>query len=142
MRVSQRTIGYGLLLVTALGWGSNWPLLKLILAEMPPFAARGWAGMLAAAALVLAARVTRVKLAVPRGMGGRLVLYSLLNVTAWMGITTVAMVWLLATEGAIAAYTMPIWAALLAWLVLGERMGAGRAAGLERDALRRNRRKR
>jgi drug/metabolite transporter (DMT)-like permease len=130
MRFSDRAVGFALLLVTALGWGSNWPLLKLILGEMPPLAARGWAGMLAAAALVLAARVAGVSLAVPRGMGGRLVLYSLLNVTAWMGLTTIAMVWLLATEGAIAAYTMPIWAALLAWLVLGERMGPARAAGL------------
>ncbi len=129
-RLSERAVGFALLLVTALGWGSNWPLLKLLPAELPPLAARGWAGMLAAAALVVAAPVAGVPLAVPRGMGGRLVLYSRRDVTAWMGLTAVAMVWRLATEAAIAAYTMPIRAALLAWLVLGERMGRSRAAGL------------
>jgi len=123
-------VGFLLLLVTAVGWGSNWPFLKLLLAEMPPLAARGWAGVLAAVVLAVVARISGVGLGVPRGMAGRLVLYALLNVTAWMGLTTIAMVSLLATEGAIAAYTMPIWAALLAWAVLGERLGVARCLGL------------
>jgi drug/metabolite transporter (DMT)-like permease len=127
---SNRLIGLLLLLVTACSWGSNWPLLKMLLAEMPPLAARGWAGILAAMVLAAGALAFRVPLAVPRPLWGRLFLFSLLNVTAWMGFTTIALVWLLATEGAIVAYTMPIWAALLAWALLGERLGPARIAGL------------
>ena len=33
-----------------------------------------------------------------------------INVTAWMGLSTLAMLWLSAGEGALVVYTMPIWA--------------------------------
>jgi drug/metabolite transporter (DMT)-like permease len=45
-----------------------------------------------------------------------------LNVGAWMVLMGLALLWLPASEAALIAYTMPVWASLLAWLVLGERM--------------------
>lgn len=118
--MTQRGVGIILLVVTSLSWGSNWPLLKLLLIEMPPLAARAYAGFAAAALVALIARGMGVSLAVPRVIWGRLCLFALLNVTAWMGFATVALLWLAAGEAAIIAYTMPVWAALLAWLLLGE----------------------
>jgi drug/metabolite transporter (DMT)-like permease len=53
-----------------------------------------------------------------------------LNVTAWMGCATVGLLWIGAGEGAIIAYTMPAWAALLAWPMLGERLTLARAGAL------------
>jgi drug/metabolite transporter (DMT)-like permease len=47
-----------------------------------------------------------------------------------MGLATLALFWLAASEAAIIAYTMPIWASLLAWPVLGERPTWPRVAGL------------
>ncbi len=120
--MTHRTGGLLLLIITALCWGSNWPLLKLLLLEMPPLAARAYAGFIAAALVGLIALARRESLAVPRALWGRLWLFSLLNVTAWMGFATIALMWLAAGEAAIIAYTMPVWAALLAWLVLGERL--------------------
>ena len=43
------------------------------------------------------------------------------NVTGWMVLMGLALLWLPASEAALIAYTMPIWASLLAWPVLGER---------------------
>jgi len=40
-------------------------------------------------------------------------------VFAWMGFGTMAMKWLSVSEGALLVYTMPIWATLFAWPVLG-----------------------
>ncbi len=45
----------------------------------------------------------------------------LLNVTGWMVLMGLALLWLPASETALIAYTMPVWASLLAWPVLGER---------------------
>lgn len=133
--MTPRTAGLLLLMLTTLGWGSNWPLLKLLLAEMPPLAARAYAAFLGAAALALLARARGESLIVPRKLWGRTALFAALNVTAWMGLTTVALLWLTAAEGAIIAYTMPVWTALLAWAVLGEPLGAARIAALGFGAL-------
>ena len=48
-------------------------------------------------------------------------LAALLNVTGWMVLMGLALLWLPASEAALIAYTMPVWASLLAWPVLGER---------------------
>jgi len=128
--VTQRSRGLLLLFITALCWGSNWPLLKLLLLEMPPLAARSYAGFIAAALVGAIAFARREDLSVPRELWGRLWLFSLLNVTAWMGFATIALMWLAAGEAAIIAYTMPVWAALLAWLMLGERLGWAKIAAL------------
>lgn len=88
--------------------------------ELPPLQARGWAGLAAMLGLMAVARMMGEDLSVPRGERGRLVWYSILNVTGWMGLATVGLVWLSASEGAIVAYTMPVWASLMAWPVLGE----------------------
>jgi drug/metabolite transporter (DMT)-like permease len=61
-------------------------------------------------------------LRVPAGQWPRLLLASLLNVTGWMTLMGLALVTLPASEAAVLAYTMPVWASLLAWLLLGERM--------------------
>lgn len=61
---------------------------------------------------------------------GRLLLASLLNITAWMGLATFSLLWLSAGEGTIVCYTMPVLAALHAWPVLGERPTARRLAAL------------
>ena len=122
--------GVSLLLLTAAGWGANWPALKTLLQELPPLAARGWSGLAAALILASMAGATGVPLAVPRREWGRLLLAAFLNVTAWMGFATLALWWLPAGEGAILAYTMPVWTALFAWPLLGETPGPLRIIAL------------
>jgi drug/metabolite transporter (DMT)-like permease len=123
-------LGALFLLVTILGWGLNWPILKALLEELPPLTARGWAGLWSMGGLLLAAWFAGERIGVPQGAWGRLVLLSGLNVTAWMGCATVGLLWIGAGEGAIIAYTMPAWAALLAWPILGERLTLARAGAL------------
>jgi drug/metabolite transporter (DMT)-like permease len=49
------------------------------------------------------------------------VLAAILNVACWMTLMGLALLWLPASEGALIAYTMPVWASMLAWPILGER---------------------
>jgi drug/metabolite transporter (DMT)-like permease len=51
----------------------------------------------------------------------RLVMAAFLNVACWMTLMGLALLWLPASEAALIAYTMPVWASILAWPILGER---------------------
>jgi drug/metabolite transporter (DMT)-like permease len=122
--------GLALLAATTLGWGLNWTAMKLLLAELPVLSTRAAGGALGFAVLLAVALARRESLAVPAALWPRLVLVSLLNVTAWMGLASFSLLWLAAAEATIVCYTMPVWAALMAWAVLGERPAPSRIAGL------------
>ncbi len=95
--------------------------MKFLLREWPPLFARGSAGLCAAVILALIALHFGQRLAVPRAQIGRLVISAFINVFAWMGFSTLAIRWLSAGQGALLVYTMPVWATLLAWPILGKR---------------------
>ncbi|PWE76456.1 multidrug DMT transporter permease [Bradyrhizobium sp. SUTN9-2] len=114
----DRTIGSLCLCVTAFGWALNWPLMKLLLQQWPPLFARGLAGVCASLILGTLVLIRKESFAVPREAVPRLLFATFTNVLAWMGLGTVAMKYVSVSEGALLAYTMPIWAMLLAWPVM------------------------
>lgn len=120
----QRAVGIALLVVTSVGWGLNWPVMKLLLREWPPLLARGSAGVAAAIGIAVLALARGESLALPRAVVPRLVAVAFVNVFAWMGFSTLSLLWLDAGEAALLVYTMPIWATLFAWPLLGARPGA------------------
>ena len=109
------------LAVTSVGWGLNWPVTKFLLGELPPLTLRGVTGVIGAVLLAALAVARGQRLRVRRELWPRLVLAAVLNVTGWMVLMGLALLWLPASEAALIAYTMPVWAAMLAWPVLGER---------------------
>jgi drug/metabolite transporter (DMT)-like permease len=109
------------LAITSVGWGFNWPVTKYLLGELPPLTLRGVTGVIGALLLAAFALLRRESLKVDRAQWPRLVMAAVLNVTGWMVLMGLAMLWLPASEAALIAYTMPVWAAMLAWPVLGER---------------------
>lgn len=123
-------IGLFYLALTSLGWGFNWPITKYLLAVLPPLTLRGSTGVVGALLLAALALWRGESLKVPRDMWVRLLIGGMLNVTAWMVLMGLALLWLPAGEAALIAYTMPVWAALLAWPVLGERPTLLRALAL------------
>lgn len=113
--------GQILLMITAVGWGLNWAVLKFVLQDWPPLFARGIAGLLGAVGLALVAGLRGEAFAVPRHARLRLAVAAAVNVFAWMGFTALSLNWLKVSEGALIAYSMPIWAMLIAWPLHGER---------------------
>src|SRR3954469_15350269 len=113
--------GLMFLAVTSIGWGFNWPATKYLLGELPPLTLRGTTGVAGAGLLAVLALVWRQSLRVPRDLWPRLALAAFLNVACWMVLMGLALLWLPASEAALIAYTMPVWASLLAWPILGER---------------------
>src|SRR3984893_16357448 len=113
--------GLMFLAITSLGWGFNWPVTKYLLSELPPLTLRGSTGVIGAGLLAGLALMLGQSLKVPRELWPRLVLAAVLNVMGWMVLMGLALLWLPASEAALIAYTMPVWASMIAWPVLGER---------------------
>jgi drug/metabolite transporter (DMT)-like permease len=130
--VSNKISAAGLmfLLVTSIGWGLNWPIMKYVLNQWPPFSARGWTGVAGGVALALYALAMGISLRVPRDQWLRLGVFSVLNVTLWMAVMGYALLYLPASEATVIAYTNPIFTALFAWPLLGERMTLTRVIAL------------
>ncbi len=122
--------GLMFLAITSVGWGFNWPVTKYLLAEVPPLILRGTTGVIGAGLLALLALFSRQSLQVPRDQWPRLLMAAFLNVACWMVLMGLALLWLPASEAALIAYTMPIWASLMAWPVLGERPNLVRVISL------------
>jgi len=121
LRARITPAGLMFLAITSIGWGFNWPVTKFLIGELPPLTLRGLSGVVGALLLAVLAVARGQSLYVPRKMWGRLVLAAVLNVSGWMVLMGLALLWLPASEAALIAYTMPVWASLIAWPVLGER---------------------
>jgi drug/metabolite transporter (DMT)-like permease len=129
-RVSITPAGLMFLAITSVGWGFNWPVTKYLLSELPPLTLRGVTGVIGAGLLAALALLRGQSLRVPRQMWPRLVMAAVLNVGCWMVLMGLALLWLPASEAALIAYTMPIWASMLAWPILGERPNLTRVISL------------
>jgi drug/metabolite transporter (DMT)-like permease len=119
--VNARWAGVLFLVITATGWALNWPAMRFLLREWPPLFSRGIAGVAAGLLLAIVAVRSGERLSVPREAYARLAFASFTNVFAWMGFGTLCMKWLKVGEGTLIVYSMPIWAMLLAWPILGTR---------------------
>ncbi|MBS0530021.1 MAG: DMT family transporter, partial [Proteobacteria bacterium] len=129
-RVRATVLGLMFLAVTSIGWGLNFPIMKNLLVELPPLSSRGLSGLAGALALALVVTLRGEGLAVPRPMWFRLALVSLLTIGGWVAFMGLALLWLPASEAAVLGISIPVWVALLAWPILGERVSILRAIGL------------
>jgi drug/metabolite transporter (DMT)-like permease len=106
-----------LLAALTLVWGTNWPLFSIALAEMPVSTFRTF---VLTAALVMLALVMRVRgdsFAVARGRWPHLVAASLTNITVWNIATSLAVLYIPSGHASVLSYTMPLWVALLGFVV-------------------------
>jgi drug/metabolite transporter (DMT)-like permease len=122
--------GAACLLLTSILWGTNWPVMKFLFSELPPFSARAMSCVVGLALMLGVAAAMGEKLVPPKGQWRPLVTSATLNFGAWMSLTAVGLASLRASEAAILAYTLPIWTVLLARPLLGERLTATRSLGL------------
>jgi drug/metabolite transporter (DMT)-like permease len=125
-------IGAGLLLLAVLTllWGVNWPVMKRAVTEVPVWTFRSICLFGAGAGFVLICRFAGQSFRVPRGQVRPLLIVSLFNITIWHICSATGLVHLAASRAAIIAFTMPLWASLLAVPLLGERPTAYTVGGL------------
>jgi drug/metabolite transporter (DMT)-like permease len=120
-----------LLVVLSLGWGTTWVTMRVALTEIPPFSMRVATLLLGAAVLTMAARVQCRSLVIrSHRTWTHICVASLFNIVAFGVFTPFAQLAAETSRVAIMVYTMPIWAAMLALPILGERLTATRLTAL------------
>lgn len=120
----------GLLVVLTLGWGFNWPMMKIALGEMAPMHFRTWCLASGAIGLFLIARANRLTLRIPAGQFGRLCAISLVNMTCWNVFAIYGIPLLSSGRAAILGYTMPMWSVPLSVWLLKEPVSGRRVLGM------------
>jgi drug/metabolite transporter (DMT)-like permease len=120
-----------MLVVLCFLWGISWPLMKIALNEIPPFSMRTATSALGALVLYLVCRFKGRSLRIPNAKAwAHVTIASLLNVVAFVVFGSFAQLTAATSRVTILAYTMPIWAVLLAWPFLGERPNRVQAVAL------------
>ncbi|AWU96184.1 DMT family transporter [Azospirillum ramasamyi] len=123
-------VKYLLIVTISLFWGLNWPAVKTILTQMPIFSLRA-IGFTAGAVLLLgAARLAGHRLRVERAEWPALAAAGFCNVLVFNLCTALGQSLMATSQAAIIAFTMPVWATLLAIPLLGERPGMRQVVGL------------
>lgn len=117
-----------LLVLLTVVWGVNWPIMKLGVQHFPPLSFRAVSMWLALPLIAAALRYQRVPLALPRSFWLPLLGLALPNMVLWHCLVISAIPMLSSGRAAILGFTMPIFSALIGWVLYRERLG-GRAWG-------------
>ena len=118
------------ILVLTLVWGCNWPVLKMGVAELAPLTFRAITLPFAAMGLLLVTRLSGDSIRIPRELWPRVGALALFNIAGWNGFVLFGVQQLPAGRSSILAYTMPIWATLIAAFVLHEPLSRRKLVGL------------
>ena len=137
-RVSPKVLA--LLGALTLVWGTNWPLFRIALDELPVWTFRT---IVLSAAIVMLTVILLVRgesFAVPKGKWPALIAAAAMNIGVWNIATSLAVLYIPSGHASVLAYTMPLWVAAMGFLVFGQRLtprllaaiaiGAGAVAAL------------
>jgi drug/metabolite transporter (DMT)-like permease len=120
-----------MLLLLSLAWGLTWPAMRVALGEIPVFSMRAVSLGLGALTLVIVVAAQRRKVMMPNATAwAHVFVAAILNIVGFSLLSSFALLQAATSRVAILSYTMPIWAALFAWLVLGERLDRARIVAL------------
>lgn len=119
-RVSPKVLA--LLGLLTLVWGTNWPLFRIALDELPVLTFRTLVLSAAIIMLTLILLVRRESFAVPAGKWPALIVASAMNIGVWNIATSLAVLYIPSGHASVLAYTMPLWVALIGFVVFGQRL--------------------
>lgn len=122
--------GYLMLASLGLFWGLNWPGMKIALGELPVWWFRSLSVGAGATGLLLIAAASGLRILPTRADMPKLVLCAIFNILGWHILTAYGVSMMAAGRASIIAFTMPVWASLLAAAILGEPITRWKVAGL------------
>lgn len=112
-----------LLAVLTIIWGTNWPLFPMAVREVSVWTFRAFAMPASGLILLAVAAFLGKPITIAREHWGTLLAASVFYLVIWNISSTYAAVLLPSGQAAVLGYTMPLWAALMSAVLLGERLG-------------------
>ncbi len=105
-------------------------MLKIGVSEIAPLTFRALTLPVAAMGMFLVTLLSGESVRIPRAWWGKVATLAFLNIAGWNGFVLFGVQQLPAGRSAIIAYTMPIWATLIAMVVLNEPLNRRKIVGL------------
>jgi drug/metabolite transporter (DMT)-like permease len=110
-----------LLAVLTLVWGTNWPLFPIAVREVSVWTFRAVSVLGAGLFLLAVARARGQSLVIPRRHWPTIATATLFYLVVWNIASTYSAILIPSGQSAVLGFTMPLWAALISWAVLGEK---------------------
>jgi len=129
-RDSGQLSSIALIVTIGLFWGGNWPAVRFILADVPPFTLRAIGFTTGAVLLLSWACWRRLPLKVSRQELPWLAVTGFFTILGFNLATAFGQLHMPTSQAAIIAFSMPCWALLLGWLLLGQRITKRQWLGL------------
>ncbi|MEO1493176.1 MAG: DMT family transporter [Pseudomonadota bacterium] len=122
----------GVVMLASLGlfWGLNWPGMKIVLGELTVWWFRAMSVSVGGAGLLMIAGLMGLRVLPRRAEIRPLVICAVFSILGWHLFSALGVSLMPAGRASIIAFTMPVWAAVLAVWVLGERLTAHKVVGL------------
>ncbi|MEM9356017.1 MAG: DMT family transporter [Pseudomonadota bacterium] len=124
------TIEFALVIALGVFWGLNWPSVKVLLTELPPWTLRSFGlgfGTIGLAALAMAMGQSLLP---RREELMQLIIAGLLSILGFNILTAFGQLLTETSSAVIVAFTMPMWAALFSVMFLGEAFSKERGLAL------------
>ncbi len=123
-------MGFLLLAGLSLFWGLNWPGMKIILSELPAWWFRASCAVIGGGALLAISAASGNSIRPTGREFVQICICGAFNFVGWLMFSAYGVSLMGAGRAAIIAFTMPIWAAVFASLMLGEKFTAPKIIGL------------
>ena len=113
-----------LLVALTIVWGTNWPLFSFAVREVSVWTFRAVSMTGAGLLLLTIARLRGEPLAIERRHWATIAIATFFYLILWNITSTYTALLIPSGQAAVLGFTMPLWSAMITWLVLGERLPA------------------
>lgn len=122
-------ITYLLLLSIILSWSYGWVITKIGLESIPPFKFAALRFFIGSLCMLLVLLIFRAPL-FPKGLWFKTIILGLLQTTSVFLLVLYGMMFINVGQASIIIYSMPIWSAIIGYLVLKEKISSRQVIGL------------
>lgn len=104
--------------------------MKIAVREIKPWTFRSICLIFGALGIIALIKAGKFQFNIPKKEIRPLIILALFNVTGWHILSAYGLIYMKAGRAAIVAYTMPVWASILATIILQERFSSTKILGL------------